>query len=380
MNKSYYYKCISCKRIFDKPFNRCFNCKGLIIVEYPYLKFEINKTGQGIWRYGYLLPAFNTIISKGEGLTPLIKIDKENNVYIKNEKYNPTGTYVDRSSAVIASYISENDIKRIGILYSEDYTLSLAYYLNNRSIEIFVDDIMKMDLSELTKFLSMKISIKPNSYVNEGINVFEYMNPLTIEGLKTILFEIYEKNANVENIVVPAETGILAFSLYKGLKELCNGGLDVPYNVIAVMSRDVSQPNIIMNLKDIKIIKVDNEEIITSFVKLYEKGIKTKPLSAMSYIVAENLKNSVAIITMGFKTSSTFRVKKETLRDNIMKILKEKGPMTAYQIWNEYPHYTLRGIYKALKNMELRGEVEISVKDKGLRKVKYYKVKRNLVF
>jgi threonine synthase len=320
------------------------------------------------------------MISKGEGLTPLIKIDKENNVYIKNEKYNPTGTYVDRSSAVITSYISENDIKRIGILYSEDFTLSLAYYLNNRSIEIFVDDIMKMDLNELTKFLSMKISIKPKSNVNEDINVFEYMNPLTIEGLKTILFEIYEKKANVENIVVPAETGILAFSLYKGLKELCDAGLDASYNIIAVMSRNVSQPNIIMNLKGIKIIKVDNEEIITSFVKLYEKGIKTKPLSAMSYIVAENLKNSVAVITMGFKTSSTFRVKKETLRDNVMKILKEKGPMTAYQIWNEYPHYTLRGIYKALKNMELRGEVEVSIRDKGLRKVKYYKVKQNLVF
>jgi threonine synthase len=117
-------------------------------------------------------------------------------------------------------------------LYSEDFTLSLAYYLNNRSIEIFVDDIMKMGLNELTKFLSMKISIKPKSNVNEGIDVFEYMNPLTVEGLKTILFEIYEKNANVENIVVPAETGILAFSLYKGLKELCNAGLDASYNLI----------------------------------------------------------------------------------------------------------------------------------------------------
>jgi threonine synthase len=380
VNTNYYYKCISCKRIFDKPFSKCSYCKGLIIIEYSSLKFEVNKTRQGIWRYSSLLPKFSTLISKGEGLTPLIKIDKENNVYIKNEKYNPAGTYVDRSSAVIASYISENDIKRIGILYSEDFTLSLAYYLNDRSIEIFVDDIIKMDFNELTKFLSMKISIKPKSNVNEGINVFEYMNPLTVEGLKTILFEIYEKNANVENIVVPAETGILAFSLYKGLKELCNAGLDVPYNVIAVMSRDVSQPNIIMNLKDIKIIKVDNEEIVTSFVKLYEKGIKTKPLSAMSYIVAENLKNSVAVITMGFKTSSTFHVKKETLRDNVMKILKEKGPMTAYQIWNEYPHYTLRGIYKALKNMELKGEVEVSIRDKGLRKVKYYKVKRKLVF
>jgi threonine synthase len=375
VNKNYHYKCISCKRIFDKFFNRCPYCNGLIIVEYSSIKFEIDKTKQGIWRYDSLLPNFSTIISKGEGLTPLVKIDKENNVYIKNEKYNPTGSYVDRSSALIASYVYENNIRKIGIIYSEDFTSSLTYYLSDIFIEIFVDDVVKMDPNELTKFLSMKINIKSISYVKNNINIFEYMNPLTIEGLKTILFEIYEKNANIENIIVPTETGILAYSLYKGLKELHEAGLDVPYKIIAVMSREKSQPNIITGLKDIEVIKVDNEEIIESFVKLFENGIKTKPLSAMSYIVAENLKNSVAVITMGFKTSTAFRMKKDTLSNHVMKILKEKGPLTAYQIWSELPYYSLRGIYKALKNMELRGEVKIIIKDKGLRKVKYYMLK-----
>ena len=370
--RKYYYKCVSCKKIFDKPFNRCPYCNSLVITEYSEPRFKIDKDRRGIWRYSTLLPDFNVQISKGEGLTPLINIDRENNVYIKNERHNPTGSYVDRSSAVITSYVSENNISKIGILYSEDFTTSLLYYLNDRSVEIFVEDILNTDLRDLMRFLDSKTIIKTFSRKDDETMIFEYVNPLTIEGLKTILFEIYEKNIDIENIVVPTERGVLAYSLYKGLRELRDAGLDVSYNIIAVISRQNEEPEILRGLKDVKIMKVSDEEIIESFMRLFRRGVETKPLSAMSYIVAENLRNSVAVITMGFKTYSTSHIRSRTLRQHIINLLREKGPMTAYQIWREIPSYSLRGVYKTLKNMELRGEVDVIIEDKGFRKIKYY--------
>ena len=67
---------------------------------------QIDSRTESIWRYSSVLPSNNVKeqISLGEGWTPLISIG--DNVYVKNETVNPTGSFKDRGMAMAVTHIS----------------------------------------------------------------------------------------------------------------------------------------------------------------------------------------------------------------------------------------------------------------------------------
>jgi len=368
---SFYFKCTVCGMIVGSPLPTCPHCGGLVRVEYEEYVYRIDRSKPGIWRYSTLLPKFNGVISRGEGLTPVGKVE---GVLVKNEGRNPTGSYADRASAVIASYIRNANLEYVTTSYVDDFTYSLIVYLKDiTKVRILLEDLHQVSFSDLLKFIGnegVELALKSGMSVQD--NTIEYVNPLTIEGLKTIIFEIYERRLNVENIVVPMETGVLAYSLAKGIEDLRRSGLDVNYNVVAVMIRD-SRGQVVVSRPEIKIVHVEGYEVLKVLDKLAKRGFITKPISAASYAIAENLGNSIAVITMGFKPYKA-ALRETHLKDVILKVLSERGPLTAYGVWRENPRYTLRGYYKALKSMELRGEVCSEIALKGARRVKLYKL------
>jgi threonine synthase len=365
------FKCTVCGSIVSRPLPTCPYCSGLVTVEYKEYAYRVDRSKPGIWRYSSLLPRFNEMISRGEGLTPLSKVE---GVLVKNERKNPTGSYADRSSAVIASYIRDANLEHVTTSYVEDFTYSLTFYLKDTvKIEIFMEDLHQASFDDLLKFIGNEgVELALRRGMSVGDNTIEYVNPLTIEGLKTIIFEIYERRLNVENIVVPMETGVLAYSLAKGIEDLRRSGLDVNYNVVAAMIRD-SRGQVTVSRPEIRIFHVEGYEVLKVLNKLAKRGFITKPISAASYAIAENLGSSIAIITMGFKPYKV-TLRERRLKDVIFKVLSERGPLTAYEVWRENPRYTLRGYYKALKSMELRGEVCSEVVLKGARRFKLYKL------
>ena len=100
------YQCSNCKRTIQKPPTPVWLCEcGKPL--YARYKWEgnsrdllIDKKNESLWRYVSVLPkeCLNENISLGEGWTPLISIG--NNVYIKNETVNPTGSFKDRGMAM----------------------------------------------------------------------------------------------------------------------------------------------------------------------------------------------------------------------------------------------------------------------------------------
>jgi len=370
-SRTYHFKCTLCGRVLEKPFSTCPYCGGLVVIEYSEYYFRVDKSKPGIWRYSSLLPQFTEIVSYGEGLTPISSVD---DVLVKNEKRNPTGSYSDRASTVIASYAKSTRIDPLVTRYVEVFTQSLLYYLRNVArVRVLLEDLYLVSIDDLVKFMSMSsVDIKTAGVNSDWGVVIDYMNPLTVEGLKTIIFELCEKRLNVENIVVPMETGVLAYSLAKGLEDLKKAGLDPGYMVVAAIIKGIQVPDIVTR-SGIKVIEIEGDEVLSALSRLLKKGFVTKPISAVSYAVAENLKNSVAIITMGYKSYKVW-VGRERLRSEIIKILKERGALTAYEIWKENPTYTLRAYYKALKSMEVKGELCSKVVMKGGRRVKYYKL------
>lgn len=363
-------KCINCDfESRDLLNGLCPLCGGLMIIQYENAVFYIDRSKPGIWRYSSLLPVFSKTISMGEGLTPVSRIDS---VLIKNEKFNPTGSYIDRASSIIASYLISNGVNNVLIKYTEDFTRSLIYYLRNTSIDIdvYVDNIMDIESSDLQFFVNNDIDVltEPNISV---VNI-DYVNPLTIEGLKTIVFEIYEKRIDVDKIIVPAETGLLAFSLNKGLKDLVKTGVDVDYEIIAVTFKNNEVP-LLRYVKNggIKLVEISEEEAYSSFKKLVRKGFRTKLLAAICYSIAESLERSIAIVTAGYKTHSS-RVSE--VKKVIREVLLNKPNISAYMIWKEKSVYSLRAFYKAIKDMELKREICFEIVNKGRRKVKLYRL------
>lgn len=368
---SYYLECISCGAIFNEVVFKCPKCGSLPVFRYLTRKFEICVKKPGIWRYSSNLPPVRDVVSRGEGLTPISKLG---GVLVKNEKFNPTGTYSDRASSVIASYFLTNRISRVATYFEEDFTHSLAYYLSGISeLEVLVREVLSLNVAELGAILNMggSLTTLPNGNITKYL---DYVNPLTVEGLKTIAFEIVEKKIKVERIVVPVRSGVLAYSVYKGVRELVDAGVGIPYEVVAAMVKGESVPYITKLIKGIKFIEVGEEDVLESIVKLDRKGIKTKPISALAYAVAENLGKAVVVMTMGFKTTSYYGQRNVNVRGEVYRIVKEAGEVTAYGVWKKAPVYTLRGIYKLLHSMERRGEVCSEVVYEGSRKVKYYRL------
>lgn len=345
----------------------CPRCSGVLGVEYSEPTFRIASGEKGLWRYLSLLPPLRSRISFGEGLTPLTRVGR---VFIKNERYNPTGSYADRASAIIASYARDLGLGRVVVPYVRDFTRSLTYYLLSIGIDVdvAVDSIFSVELDDIVFFSSKDVDLVGGA--DAGGLFIDYINPLTIEGLKTIAFEVYEKKIDVEHIVVPAETGLLSISIQKGLRDLQLGGGEFNCEVVAAKVKGFDSP-LLYGVHGIRIVEVLEDEVYEAYKKFVGRGFKTKPLAALSYYVAESLGSAVAVVTMGFTSPSRGR---SMVKRFVLDVLSRKSPLTAYEIWREKPIYTLRAVYKAVKDMEARGELCFEIAARGKRKIKLYRI------
>jgi threonine synthase len=365
-------RCGGCGRDLGREYllSRCPYCGALPLVIYDKPVFRPNPLMPGVWRYVSLLPTFRSRVSRGEGHTPISRVGS---VYIKNERFNPTGSYADRASALIASYIAHSGIKRVLIRYEEAFSKSMAYYLSNSDISevlICIEDPLEISAEDFLHLLRFgKISACSDKL---GSDPLGYANPLTIEGLKTIVFELYERRIDLEYAVVPAKSGILALSLAKGLHDLEEAGIDAGYDIVAAIKKGDPIPEMIRNMRRIRLVEVSREEIIESLRELAERGIYTAPLSAVGYHVAKHLDRAVAIITIGYKLAAKRR--ESELKNAVIRTLERLGKATAYEIWRENQGYSLRGIYKAIRSMAEENIVCEEVVVRGSRKVKKYRL------
>jgi threonine synthase len=365
-------RCSRCGRDLGDGYlkTKCPFCGGLPLIFYKDSRFRPDHSLPGIWRYSSLLPQLSKRISKGEGLTPISRIGK---IYVKNERFNPTGSYADRASAVIVSYIASSGLKRATIKYEEAFTRSMAYYLANSEVyeTIYcIEDPLEVSVEDFLYLLEKGEVSTCNK--NPETAIIEYSNPLTIEGLKTIVYELYERRIRFKYVVVPAKTGVLAISLAKGIRELEEAGLDIDYEVVAAIKKGDPVPEIIRGESRVKLVEIDDLDIMKSLKELADRGIYTAPLSAVGYHVASQLGEAVAIITIGYRTSG--RRRGSELRRVVMKTLERLGRATAYEIWRENQGYSLRGIYKAVRSMAEEGVVCEEVVARGNRKVRRYSI------
>lgn len=171
--------------------------------------------GPGIWPYSELLPIENPdhFISLGEGSTPLIstpRIAQEiglDNLLIKFEGSNPTGTIKDRSTVTAVAAALQFGFDRIGVVTTGNAGSSLVSYAARAGIRAFVfavADCARPKISHMAVATSDLHLFEGNyddmiggfdAVVDEHI-VFDAgasRNAYKQDGKKTIAYEIFEQ-------------------------------------------------------------------------------------------------------------------------------------------------------------------------------------------
>lgn len=251
-------ECLGCNKkikITDKYI--CDICGCSLDVKYDYEKIKsrnleeiLPKPGYNIWRYKYLLPVSDekSIVTLYEGGTPLIKsnnLSKEiglENLFFKDETRNPSGSFKDRPIAVGVSKSIELCFRTVVAASSGNAAASLATYASKANLDcyIFVPEgtpvgkvsqaitngarVIKVRGDYSNSYKIAKMASSKFLWMNITTT---FLNPYTLEGDKTVAYEIYHQTDGVlpNWILVPTGAGPLVYGIYKGFSELKMFGL-----------------------------------------------------------------------------------------------------------------------------------------------------------
>jgi len=250
---------------------RCRICGGILEVRYNYERaFECDpvtnpdRAQPGIWKYRGLLPVKHAehIVSLGEGETPLLHTPAltdfwgcDLQLYIKADSLNPSGSFKDRPTSVGVSVAKEQGSDKIVVASSGNAASSAAAYAARAGMDCMVFVPESTDISKVVQAQSYgaRVFCVPGTFSDayglaqscaERFNwcnvTSTFVNPYTLEGDKTIAYELYRqmRGAAPDYLLIPIGSGPLLVGAYKGYEELRSMGLiqSVP-KMIGVQAR-----------------------------------------------------------------------------------------------------------------------------------------------
>lgn len=290
-------ECTECKTKYDLiGIYDCEKCNGILEVKYDYQKIageDINATipgpGNNLWRYNKLLPVNRSenMVTLFEGGTPLIKSKNISgqicisNLYFKDESRNPSGAFKDRPASVGVSKALELGYDKIVTASSGNGAASVATYSAVANLDCFIfipENTPMVKVSQALVSGAHVIKVRgdySNSYrmakhvskVYGSMNITStFLNPYTVEGDKTIAYELYRQlgDSVPDYILIPTGAGPLVYGIFKGFKELKS------FNLIDKLP---------------KMIVVQSEGCMP-IVKAFEKGIKVEKWGNISTIAS----------------------------------------------------------------------------------------------
>ena len=138
-NNSVYFICSVCQQKHNAPPLPVWLCQCAkpLTVHYDWENqskpIDVIDDDLSLCRYKSVLPQTNENISLGEGYTPLLPIG--NNVYVKDETVNPTGSFKDRGMALAVTMAKAQGVKIICLPSAGNAGISAAAYCQTAGIE-----------------------------------------------------------------------------------------------------------------------------------------------------------------------------------------------------------------------------------------------------
>jgi len=258
-NNKYHYQCTNCNTQFNESevTYLCPNCnksnspilppKGVLKTIYNYQKLINEKTSfsklkQNIFLDLLPINSLESLPNLKIGNTPLYSIDKINNsklnfnLFLKDDSQNPTYSFKDRASAIVSAYAKEKGFNTIVTASTGNAGSSLAGICAAQNQKAIIIVPESAPIAKLTQILMYGATIIPVKGTYDDAfdlsiksteefgwyNRNTAFNPLTIEGKKTVAFELFEQiNFTVpDRIFVPVGDGVIISGVYKGFEDL----------------------------------------------------------------------------------------------------------------------------------------------------------------
>lgn len=241
------FSCIECAR--EWPIRevryRC-ECGGLLEVHADWTWDPARAPSRGLWRYRSLLPVLDESppVTLQEGGTPLVRCDRlarwagVRELHVKVEGANPTGSFKDRGMTVGVTLARSLGMKALACASTGNTSASLAAYGARAGIRPLVlvpeGKIAMGKMSQALAFGAKVVQVAGDfddamrlaeSLSAQGhVYLLNSLNPLRLEGQKTLLFEVLEA-VSPDRVVFPVGNGGNISAAHKALREARAVGL-----------------------------------------------------------------------------------------------------------------------------------------------------------
>jgi threonine synthase len=305
--------CVDCDAVFeaDPPGYSCSNCGGLLEAvrqEGSLSRGELfSRPGEGIWRFRALLPFGQDVkpVSLSEGGTPLIKTRNlaretgSNNLYVKNEGQNPTGSFKDRGMTVSVTRAVQAGARVLVCASTGNTSASMSAYAaraaKKAAIIVPAGKVASGKMVQAVVYgatilraegtfddaLSMLLkSISGQS----DFAVMNSVNPYRLEGQKTLAFEVYEQLGFVvpDYVVLPVGNAGNISAIWKGFKELKACGIsDETPRMVGVQAEGAAPIARAFWKGSDRIAPVQNPQTVASAIRIGNPASWKKALAAL---------------------------------------------------------------------------------------------------
>ncbi len=187
-----------------------------------------------------MLPPVKEIVSLGEGWTPLVSAHAYGTEFLaKLEFLAPTGSFKDRGTTVLVSFLKELGVESVVEDSSGNAAASLAAYCARAHIRCTIFVPAHASPAKLTQIRAYGAELIPVEGPRENASIAaqnaahnsyyasHVYNPLIIEGTKTIAYELWEQldRRAPDQMLFPTGHGTLLLGAYYGWRELLDAGL-----------------------------------------------------------------------------------------------------------------------------------------------------------
>ena len=247
----------------------CPKCGSYLEIRYDLdsIAKEVNRKSlqrrkPSIWKYSELLPVSDPseAVSLGEGGTFLHKCDRLaknlglNSLYLKDETTNPTGSFIDRGTAVEVTVARERGFGSLCCGSTGNLAASLVAYAARAGIDsnVFIAQTGNVDTGKFYQILAYGANVtvvknheealaRANAESHHSYVVNAYSS-IFLEGVKTTIFEICEQLLwnTPDWVIVPMGNGGHLSLIWKGLREFQEIGIldKIETRIVGVQSAD----------------------------------------------------------------------------------------------------------------------------------------------
>ncbi len=242
-------ECSRCHATLDAtvPQTVCTQCAGALYVRYdlsPAMGTAIrdaigtrakDRAWSGMWRYSAVLPNIAPV-TLGEGWTPMLPSRRYENVFLKEEGANPTGTFKARGLSLAMTMARSYGIKKIAVPSAGNAGGAAAAYAAAAGIEAHIfmpKDVPLANQVECVAYgakmtlvdglISDCARIVSERKASEGwFDLSTLKEPFRIEGKKTMGYELVEQLGwnYPDAVFYPTGGGVGLIGMWKAFEEL----------------------------------------------------------------------------------------------------------------------------------------------------------------